>query len=129
SSLGVILYEMLTGDVPFRGETLLSPVLFDPPKTPRSSDRKAPRDLEVICLKCLEKEPRRRYQTAAELGDDLQRWLEGVPIQARRAGRLERAVRWSRKRRWTVTASLAIVVLLVGVGLAFWDAQVTRTAM
>src|SRR5262249_39980044 len=88
-ALGVILYELLTGRVPFKGadaiETILQ-VLDHDPVPPSRLQPKVPRDLETICLKCLAREPSRRYATAAALADDLSRFLDGLPIAARSIG-------------------------------------------
>jgi serine/threonine protein kinase len=112
-SLGAILYFLLTARPPFTGETLreiLSKVLNSPPVPPRRLNRAVPRDLETVCLKCLEKKPRQRYASAAELAADLGRFLNDEPIQARPVGPLGRAARWC--RRYPATASLAGSLLI-----------------
>ncbi len=112
-SLGVILFEMVTGERPFRGNVrmVVHQVINDEPPSPRRLNATVPKDLETICLKCLEKEPGKRYGTAAELAEDLRRLLAGVPIRARAVGRTERAWRWC--KREPVVAVLAATVATV----------------
>lgn len=111
--LGAVLYEALTGRAPFAGandfETLLL-VLERPPEAPRRHTPGVAADLETICLKCLEKEPRRRYGSALEVAEDLERWLRREPIRGRRVGAAERVWKWARRR--PALAALAAVSVL-----------------
>jgi tRNA A-37 threonylcarbamoyl transferase component Bud32 len=113
-SLGVILYQLLTGELPFKGNArmLLHHVLHDEPKPPRQRDPKVPRDLETVCLKAMAKEPARRYATAGDFAADLRRFLADEPIRARRAGLAEKLWRRCRRNPAVATLGAAVVVLL-----------------
>jgi WD40 repeat protein len=119
-ALGVILYELLTGRVPFQGATALEVLrqveAAEPPR-PRSLRPAVPRDLETVCLKCLQKEPERRYASAAALADDLRRFLAGEPVQARPVGRLHRTWRWCRRNPALATITGLAVIALVAVAV------------
>jgi tRNA A-37 threonylcarbamoyl transferase component Bud32 len=119
-SLGVVLFQLLTNELPFRGNMSVLPqkVIHDPPPSPRRLNRFVPRDLETICLKCLEKDPRNRYQTAGELAGDLRRYSDNEPISARPIGPFGRTLRWSQRRPGVaalVATTLGLVLLLLGV--------------
>lgn len=119
-ALGAILYELLTGQPPFRGIDLvetLEQVRSREPVPPSRLQSKTPRELETICLKCLEKTPARRYASAEELADDLQRFLNEEPILARPASLAYRLRKYVRRKRWLMAGSLT-VVLLVGLVIA-----------
>ncbi len=123
-ALGAILYELLTGRPPFRAETPTETVLqviYHDPAPPSRLNARVPRELEMICLKCLHKEPERRYASAAALADDLKRFREGRPIRARPPSLVGRLWRWAR-RNPSAAALVAMALALVGLALdgGFW---------
>lgn len=124
-SLGAILYELLTSRPPFRSETALATlaqVAEQEPVPPRLLNPAVDRELETICLKCLEKNPARRYASAEDLADDLARYLAGEPIAARRLGVLGRTVKWC--RRQPATAALLFVSVTAVLGFTAFQWQV-----
>ena len=115
-SLGAVLYELLTGQPPFRSESIaqtLRMVEEREPTPPTRINPAADRDLEAVALKCLEKEPARRYETAGALADDLTRWLRGEPVTARRAGAARRAWKWVKRNPAVAGLSAAMILALV----------------
>jgi serine/threonine protein kinase len=133
-SLGAILYEMLTGRPPFQAPTPLDTVLmvrYEEPVPPRQLQPKLPRDLETICLHCLQKEPQRRYASAAELADDLDCFLQGQPIRARPVGALGKVFRWCRREPRTALL-LGLLLTVLGISLAvishlYWQSEQLRS--
>lgn len=135
-ALGAILYELLTGRPPFKGDTVhdtIQQVLNEEPSSPARYLPRLPRDLETICLKCLNKEAHRRYASAADLANDLQRFLEGKPILARPTAVWERTLKWSRRRptqaALVAVSTLAFVVVFAIAGLVAkgaWERQVAE---
>lgn len=128
-SLGVTLYEMLTNSRPFQGESrdqVLHSISVKEPAPPRRRNPRVPVDLETICLRAIEKDPVRRYPSAADLAEDLRRFVDGRPILSRRAGLMERAVKFARRNRAASTALVAAVIIAAvtfGWGLTAWAAK------
>jgi WD40 repeat protein len=132
-SAGVVLYELLSGERPFVGNArmILKQILDDEPRPPRRLNDRVPIDLETVCLKCLRKEPHDRYNSAAELADDLRRFRSGNPILARRASRSERVAKWAR-RNPALAAALAVAGVLLIVTAAVttgWGVHATGQAV
>lgn len=126
-ALGAVLYALLTSRAPFVGESLphtILQVLHNEPVSPRVLNPSVPRDLETICLKCLEKEPHKRYGTAQLLAEDLARFLSGCPVVARPVGALGRSWRWCQRN--PIVAGLLVTVaasLLIGTGVSLYFAD------
>ncbi len=129
-SLGVILYELLTGKLPFKKSgnlSTLNAIANEIPVAPRKINNGIPKDLEAICLKCLNKRPEDRYGDAYSLANDLNAWLDGRPIAARHATRSERLARWVRREPALAAAlALAFFSLALGLVLTGWQWQVAQ---
>jgi WD40 repeat protein len=135
-ALGAVLYDLVTGRPPFKAATVmdtLQQVLSLEPAAPRRLNPKVPRDLETICLKCLEKEPGHRYASAGDLADDLRRFLAGEPIKARPLGALGRCVKWAKRRpalaAMTAAACAAAVAALALAGGLWYNAEQRAAAV
>src|SRR5881275_180262 len=121
--LGAVLYQLLTGQPPFAGGTTYETIkllLDTEPRPPRSLNPKIDRDLSTICLKCLEKDPKRRYSSALALGEDLERWVKHEPIQARRTGILTRGKKWMRRNPTSVLLGASLIALAAGAAWIVW---------
>jgi tetratricopeptide (TPR) repeat protein len=120
-ALGAMLYELITGRPPFRAATRWETVLqvrSEEPVAPRRLQPRTPRDLETICLKCLEKEPQRRYASAAGLAEDLQRFCAGETIHARPAGAIEKGLKWARRRPAAAVTVGLLGLMFIGLAVA-----------
>jgi len=129
--LGAVLYELLCGDKPYSGTVaaeILTQILDHSPVSPRAKLSNIPRDLEVIVMKAMAREPDKRYTTAADFSDDLNRWLEGKAILARRASPLERGWLWAKRNPALATLSLLLLVSLITGGVLLWDSNKKLTA-
>jgi TolB-like protein len=122
--LGAVLYQLLTGHPPFAGGTTYETIrllLDTEPRQPRLWNPKIGRELSTICLKCLEKDPKRRYSSALALAEDLEHWLKHEPIHARRTGIFTRARKWVRRNPSTTVLTTLLVALTTGLGVMVWN--------
>src|SRR5262245_10915846 len=129
--LGAVLYQLLTGHPPFSGATSYETIWLlrdTEPRQPRLWNRKIDRDLSTICLKCLEKDPKRRYSSALVLAEDLEHWLKHEPILARRTGFFTRGQKWVRKKPAIPALISSLVVLAAVMGWNVWESELFRAA-
>ena len=127
--LGAVLYQLLTGHPPFAGGTSYETIrlmLDTEPRQPRVLNPKISRDLSTICLKCLEKDPKRRYPSALALAEDLERWLNHEPIQARHAGVFTRGRKWVQRNPISALLAAALVAFAAAVGWNIWKSELIR---
>jgi serine/threonine protein kinase/Tfp pilus assembly protein PilF len=127
--LGAVLYQLLTGHPPFAGGTTyetIKLVLDTEPRQPRLWNRKIGRDLSTICLKCLEKDPQRRYSSALALAEDLEHWLKHEPIQAKRSGFFSHGRKWVRRNPTVAALIASLVVLAVVMSWSVWESELFR---
>jgi TolB-like protein/Tfp pilus assembly protein PilF/predicted Ser/Thr protein kinase len=127
--LGAVLYQLLTGQPPFAGGTTYETIkllLDTEPRRPRLLNPKIDHDLSTICLKCLEKDPKRRYSSALALAEDLERWLKHEPIQARRTGVFARGRKWLRRNPTTAFLAASLVALAAAAGWIVWKSEFVR---
>src|SRR5436853_3821693 len=127
--LGAVLYQLLTGQPPFAGGTTYETIklLLDAePRQPRLLNPKIDRDLSTICLKCLEKDPKRRYSSALALAEDLERWLKHEPIQARRSGIFSRGKKWVRRNPTSALLAASLIALATAAGWIVWKSELIR---
>jgi TolB-like protein/Tfp pilus assembly protein PilF/tRNA A-37 threonylcarbamoyl transferase component Bud32 len=127
--IGAVLYELLTGHPPFAGGTTYQTIkllLDTEPRPPRLWNRKIDHDLSTICLKCLEKDTKRRYSSALALAEELERWLKHEPIRARRAGVFTRGRKWVRRNPSIAVMAAMLLALAVPLGLIVWKSEFPR---
>src|SRR5947208_3215703 len=127
--LGAVLYQLLTGQPPFAGGTTYETIkllLDTEPRQPRLVNPKIDRDLSTICLKCLEKDPKRRYSSALALAEDLERWLKHEPIQGRRTGIFARGKKWVRRNPSIAVMAAMLLALAVPLGVMVWKSEFPR---
>jgi serine/threonine protein kinase/Tfp pilus assembly protein PilF len=129
-SLGAVFYQTLTGERPFAGSTTYETirlVLENEPRNPRLRNPKVDVDLATICLKCLEKDPSRRYATAGALADDVERWLRHQPIRARRAGAFIRGKKWVRRNPSIAVMAALLLAVAAPLGVMIWKGESQRS--
>jgi serine/threonine protein kinase len=128
--LGAVLYQLLTGHPPFAGGTTYETIkllLDTEPRQPRLWNPKIDRDLSTICIKCLEKEPQRRYSSALALAEDLERWLKHEPILARHTGIITRGKKWARRNPTSALLAASLVALTAAAGWIVWNSKLTQS--
>ena len=127
--LGAVLYQLLTGHPPFAGGTSYETIkllLDTEPRPPRLLNSKISRDLSTICLKCLEKDPQRRYPSALALAEDLEHWLKHEPIRARPSGIIARSGKWVRRNPTSALLAASLVALAAAAGWIVWKSELIR---
>src|SRR6476619_7839245 len=127
--LGAVLYQLLTSHPPFAGGTTYETIkllLETEPRPPRLWNPTVDRDLSTICLKCLDKDPQRRYSSALALAEDLECWLKHEPIQARRTGIFARGRKWVRRNPTSALLAASLVALAAAAGWIVWKSEFIR---
>jgi TolB-like protein/tRNA A-37 threonylcarbamoyl transferase component Bud32/Tfp pilus assembly protein PilF len=130
--IGAVLYQLLTGHPPFAGGTTYETIKLledTEPRHPRLLNSKVDRDLSTICLKCLEKDPKRRYSSALSLAEDLERWLKHEPIQARHTGVFTRGRKWMRRNPTSALLAASLIALAGAAGWIVWKSELMRPAV